>query len=68
MSDQELATYISRAIHTLERLRDNNIVEDDDSTLSLFVRQSFDDLRYALDQLVARGVDRRQIDLGEFVR
>lgn len=60
----EHATLIYRAIHTLEILRDHNVIDDDDSIASLFVQQSWHDLRRLLDWYKAQGVRVRDIDIG----
>jgi len=62
----EQATYVARAIHTLEWLRDNGAIDKDDDTYG-FVRQSWVDLKRLEAWFVAQGVRPRDIDLGAFV-
>ena len=50
------ASIVARAIHTLEYLRDYDIIENDDSLPALFVRQSWSDLRRLLAHYTALGI------------
>lgn len=52
----EHAEIVKRAIHTLEYLGEYGIIEDDDSTPSLFVAQSWSDLKRLLKYYVSQGV------------
>lgn len=62
----EQATIVARAIQTLETLREHGKVEGDD-TPSLFVRQSWAELKRLMRMYEAQGVRPHDIDLGMFV-
>lgn len=64
----EQLTLVARAIHTLEWLRDNGVIEEDaDSMAWDWCRQSWHDLRRLRDYYRSQGVSLRDIDLGAFV-
>lgn len=63
----EQATYVARALHTLEHLRDNGGVRDDGSISAGFCVQSYNDLRKLMQWFYAQGVRPQDIDLGAFV-
>lgn len=63
----EQATYVARALHTLQHLRDNSVVRDDGSVSAQFCAQSYNDLRTLLAWFYDQGVRPQDIDLGAFV-
>lgn len=58
----EHAEIVNRAIHTLELLGEWGIIKDDDSTISLFVAQSWDDLKRLMDYYTSQGVRAKDLD------
>lgn len=62
----EQATIVCRAIHTLELLGEHDIIQDDDSIASMFVAQSWHDLKRLLAMYEAQGVRVNDIDMGEY--
>lgn len=63
----EQATYVARAIHTLECLREWGTVDEADDMIAGFVRQSWADLKRLEAWFYEQGVKPRDIDLGAFV-
>ena len=66
MTNDEIATLAYRAIHTLTTLRDSNVIVDDESTATLFVLQTFEDMTRLLDEMKERGVKMRGIDISAY--
>ena len=62
----EQATIVHRAIHTLERLSMQGVIKDDGSITSLFVQDSWRDLKHLLSLYEAQGVRLADIDMGEY--
>jgi hypothetical protein len=58
----EHAEIVNRAIHTFELLGEYGIVKDDDSTASLFVAQSWSDLKRLMEYYIAQGVRVNDLD------
>jgi hypothetical protein len=63
----EQATYVARAINTLECLGEWGVIDEADDMNAGFVRQSWAELKRLEAWFYAQGVKPRDIDLGAFV-